>query len=557
MDKSTKTRRSGWAIALRLVGLINPMLPVMMAAILMGTAGFLCAIFITVFGGYALLDALGFYAPLSLVVLPPLMLVFALLRGILRYAEQAANHYIAFKILAMIRDKVFKALRHLAPAKLETKDKGNLISVITTDIELLEVFYAHTVSPVAIALLVSLLMLVFVAQYHWLLALILLFGYLATGLGVPLLVSSWGRQAGEAYRRQSGQLGSATLDNLRGLREVLQFRQGEKRLEEMEAQTRRLDESHRQMKRYEGLTGVLCNSAIIIVSIAVLFCGVWLYQLGAVGFDGVLISFIAAISSFGPTVALANLSNNLLLTFASADRVLDILDETPTTPEVTDGVIVPFEGMRCEDVSFAYDDEPVLRNYCLEVPRGRVIGIQGKSGSGKSTVLRLLMRFWDVDEGAVAMSGQNVRTINTCSLRRNQGFLTQETVLFNDTLENNIKVANLNASRAQVEEACRKAAIDEFIQSLPKGYDTLAGELGEALSGGERQRIGLARAFLHNAPMLLLDEPTSNLDSLNEGIILKSLEAESRDKTVVLVSHRASSLGVADEVVRVNSERAS
>lgn len=557
MPEQTKKRRSGPAIAGRLIGLITPMLPVMLAAIVMGVAGFLCAIFITVLGGYALLDVLGMASSVSLRFIFTAVLVMAVLRGVLRYAEQASNHYIAFKLLALIRDKVFRALRRLAPAKLETRDKGNLISVITTDIELLEVFYAHTISPVAIAVLVSGLMTAFIARYHWALALIALAGYLAVGLALPSLISRLGRQAGVAYRAQSGALGSTVLDGLRGLREILQFRQGAAMLEKIKAQTNALGEKQKTMKHYEGLTAALSNTAILVFSLAVLFCGIGLYRAGAVDFSGVLIPFIAAMSSFGPVVALANLSNNLLQTFAAADRVLDILDETPQTPEVQTGKNVTFSGMACEEVSFAYSDKAVLQNFSLNLPQNKIIGIQGKSGSGKSTLLRLLMRFWDVDGGRVCMSGEDVRGINTHSLRQNQSFVTQETVLFKDSIENNVKIANLAASHAQVVEACKKAAIHDFITTLPQGYATNVGELGDSLSGGERQRIGLARAFLHDSPMILLDEPTSNLDSLNEGVVLCSLQRESAGKTVVLVSHRASSLGIADEVVAVAERRCS
>lgn len=556
MHKQPK-RRSGVNIAVRLIGLVRPMLPIMLAAIVMGVAGFLCAIFITVFGGYALLDVLGMASPFTLRFIFGAVLVFALLRGVLRYAEQSSNHYIAFKLLALIRDKVFRALRRLAPAKLETKAKGNLISVITTDIELLEVFYAHTISPVAIAVVISAVMVVFIWQYHFVLALVALAGYLVVGVLLPWLVSHLGRSVGAVYRQQSGVLSSTVLDGLRGLREVLQFNKGDAMLQKMEEQTEVLGEKQKQMKRYEGLTTALTGTCIMVFSLAVLLAGALLYQSGKIDFAGVLIPFIATIGSFGPVVALANLANNLLQTFAAADRVLDILDEQPVTEDVVNGRDVSFEGMACEDVGFAYGDEEVLQNFSLEVPKGQIVGVAGKSGSGKSTLLRLMMRFWDVDKGSVCMSGEDVRDVNTQSLRKAQSFVTQETVLFNDSIENNVKIASLKATPQQVEEACKKAAIHDFIMTLPDGYQTNVGELGNSLSGGERQRIGLARAFLHDAPLILLDEPTSNLDSLNEGVILKSLHEESEGKTVVLVSHRLSTLGVASKVVAVETERES
>ncbi len=555
MDNTDKRLRSGPAIAVRLIGLVKPMLPIMLCAILMGVAGSLCAIFITVFGAFALLHVLGMAAPLSNSILFGAVVVFALLRGVLHYAEQASNHYIAFKLLALIRDKVFRALRWLAPARLETRDKGNLISMITTDIELLEVFYAHTISPVAIAVLVSVFMTVFLAQYHLGLALIALCGYGVVGVLVPLLISRLGSESGAAYRAESGRLGSTVLDSMRGLREVLQFRQGPARLSAMEEQTHQLESKQERMKRYEGLATTLSNTAILVFSLTVLFCGLWLYQNSLLGFEAVLVCFVGTISSFGPVVALANLSNNLLQTFAAADRVLDILEETPITGEITDGEDVVFDGMEAENISFAYGDEAVLRDYSIDLPADAIIGISGKSGSGKSTLLRLLMRFWDVDSGRVSISNRDVRGVNTQSLRHAQSFVTQETVLFNDSIENNVKVANMNATRAQVEEACRKASVHDFITSLPKGYDTSVGELGDLLSGGERQRIGLARAFLHDAPMILLDEPTSNLDSLNEGVVLRSLQKESAGKTVVLVSHRASTLGITTQKAVISPGR--
>lgn len=557
MSEQPKRRRSGLNIAGRLIGLVRPMLPVMLAAILMGVAGFSCAIFITVLGGYALLAVLGLPGPFGLSFIFAAVLVMALLRGVLRYAEQAANHYIAFKLLALIRDKIFKALRRLAPAKLETRDKGNLISVITTDIELMEVFYAHTISPVAIAFVVSLGMTVFIASFHPLLGMIALIAYLTVGLLIPSLISQLGREAGMAYREQSGRLGSLVLDSLRGLGEILQYGQGTAKLTEIRRRTKELGEKEERMKRYEGLTVALSNTAILVFSLTVFFAGIVLYLNGAVNFLGVVIPFIAMISSFGPVVALANLANNLLSTFAAADRVLDILDESPQTLEILDGRSVSFDGMTCQDVNFAYDEEEILRDVNLDFPQGEILGIQGKSGSGKSTLLRLLMRFWDVDGGSVTMSGQDVRGINTASLRANQSFITQETVLFNESIAANVRVAKLAATQAEVEAACQKAAIHDFIMTLPAGYDTNVGELGDSLSGGERQRLGLARAFLHDAPLILLDEPTSNLDSLNEGLVLKSLAAERADKTLVMVSHRASSLGIADEIIRMDEGRCS
>ncbi|EEG30537.1 thiol reductant ABC exporter, CydC subunit [[Clostridium] methylpentosum DSM 5476] len=550
-------KRSNVKIVGRLIGLVKPLLPLMLLAILMGVLGYLCSIFITIFGGYALLDLLGYATPLSVSTVFICVILFAVLRGVLRYAEQYSNHNIAFRLLALIRDQVFRALRRLSPAKLEGRDKGNLISIITSDIELLEVFYAHTISPVVIAFVVSLLMVLLIGQFHWALALIALLGYLTVGVVLPVITSKLGRETGAQYRREFGGMNSYFLDSLRGLKEIIQYGQGARRLAGIGARTDSLGKKQKQLSWYEGLTGALTNGAILLFSVGMLFASAGLYAGGAIGFDGVLICTIAMMGSFGPVTALANLANNLLQTFASGNRVLDILDEQPVVEEITGGADVPFEGAECRNLSFAYGEETILDRLSLSFPQNQIIGITGKSGSGKSTLLKLLMRFWDADSGKVEISGQEVREINTGCLRRLESFVTQETQLFHDTIENNVKVAKLDATHEEVVLACKKASIHDFILTLPNGYDTNVGELGDSLSGGERQRIGIARAFLHDAPFILLDEPTSNLDSLNEAVILKALREQSGGKTVALVSHRRSTMGIADVTYSVENGRLS
>lgn len=550
-------KRSNVKIVGRLIGLVKPLLPLMLLAILMGVLGYLCSIFITIFGGYALLDLLGYATPLSVSTVFICVILFAVLRGVLRYGEQYSNHNIAFRLLALIRDQVFRALRRLSPAKLEGRDKGNLISIITSDIELLEVFYAHTISPVVIAFVVSLLMVLLIGQFHWALALIALLGYLTVGVVLPVITSKLGRETGAQYRREFGGMNSYFLDSLRGLKEIIQYGQGARRLAGIGARTDSLGKKQKQLSWYEGLTGALTNGAILLFSVGMLFASAGLYAGGAIGFDGVLICTIAMMGSFGPVTALANLANNLLQTFASGNRVLDILDEQPVVEEITGGADVPFEGAECRNLSFAYGEETILDRLSLSFPQNQIIGITGKSGSGKSTLLKLLMRFWDADSGKVEISGQEVREINTGCLRRLESFVTQETQLFHDTIENNVKVAKLDATHEEVVLACKKASIHDFILMLPNGYDTNVGELGDSLSGGERQRIGIARAFLHDAPFLLLDEPTSNLDSLNEAVILKALREQSGGKTVALVSHRRSTMGIADVTYSVENGRLS
>ena len=550
-------KRSDLAVMGRLIGLVKPLLGFMIAAIAMGVAGFLTAQFITIFAGYAMVRILNVGPAPSLGFLFLCMGLFAVARGILRYAEQACNHFIAFKLLALIRDKVFAALRRLAPAKLEGRDKGDLISVITSDIELLEVFYAHTISPIAIAAIMSLIMSLFIGSYHWVLGVLAAIAFLTIGVVVPVVAAKTGGNRGLEYRTQSGALSAFVLDSLRGLGELIQYNAGAQRMDEMDAHTAALLKKEKRMKQALGTATASTGALILIFSMAMLATASVLYQSGAIGFDGLLISLIALMSSFGPVVALANLGSTLQQTFAAGNRVLDVLDEEPIVAENTTGETVEFEGATCRNVSFRYDEQPILKNINLDFAKNQIIGITGRSGSGKSTLLKLLMRFWDTTEGQVEISGTDVRNIRTSCLRQMQSYVTQETYLFHDSIEANVKIARPDATREQVVEACKKASVHDFIMSLPKGYDTPVGELGDTLSGGERQRLGIARAFLHDAPLILLDEPTSNLDSLNEAVILQSLHQQRENKTVVLVSHRASTMQIADVTHSVEHGRLS
>ncbi len=544
-------RRSGFQVMARLIGLVKPLAGYMLLAIFMGLAGHLCAVFLTVFGGYAALCVLGFGTPLGLTALFACMGAFALLRGVLRYAEQACNHFIAFKLLALIRDKVFRTLRRLCPAKLEGRDRGDLIAVITSDIELLEVFYAHTISPIAIAALFTIILCGFIGSFHWALGLLALGAYATVGVLLPLAVSRLSGDGGRKLRAQSGELSAFVLDSLRGLPELLQYGQGEARLAEMNARTDALSAEEGRMKRTAGLGMAVANTVILGFDLFMLFAVAALYRAGAVGFDGALLPTLALMSSFGPCVALANLGSTLQSTFAAGNRVLDILDEAPVVNEITGREPVGFSGAEAENVSFSYGGETVLDGVSVEVPERQIVGIVGRSGSGKSTLLKLFMRFWTVQNGAVRLSGRDVGRINTANLRELESFVTQDTHLFQDSIKNNLRIARLDATDEEIIAACKKASVHGFIMTLPQGYDTPVGELGDTLSGGERQRLGLARAFLHGGPLMLLDEPTSSLDSLNEAVILRSLREEREERTVVLVSHRQSTMRIADRVYSV------
>lgn len=619
---TAKKRRSAIAIMRSLIGLVKPLLHIMVAAILLGTVGYLCAIFLTILAGQVILHGLAgsaagagisgipkvvikstWLAGTSVKGIIAVMILIAVLRGILHYVEQYCNHFIAFKLLAIIRHKVFAVLRKLCPAKLEGRDKGNLISIITTDIELLEVFYAHTISPIAIATLTSVIMVVFIGRYHVLAGVLALTAYLIVGVVIPLWNGKHGSQKGMEFRTEFGELNSFVLDSLRGLDETIQYNQGEKRKGQMSDRSRKLAGMQEDLSRMEGSQRSFTNLMILLASFGMLALMIHLYGKGEIGFDGILTCTIAMMGSFGPVVALSSLSNNLNQTLASGERVLSLLEEKPLVEEIPDGIefhavgrfndvekqdeperitagmyvkvwekdgayspdseklenesVVGFTGAEVSHVTFAYEDETILDDYSLKLAPGKITGIHGASGSGKSTLLKLLMRFWDVSAGSIFVDNRNVKEIPTRRLRDLESYVTQETHLFHDSIANNIAIAKPGATREEIMEAAKKASIHDFIMTLPKGYDTEVGELGDTLSGGEKQRIGIARAFLHDSPLLLLDEPTSNLDSLNEGIILKSLKEDNANRTVVLVSHRTSTMNVADVVYEMENGRVS
>ena len=542
-------KRSGFQVMKKLIGLVRPLSGYMILAVTMGLVGHLCATFITVFGGFAIVAVLKGAATAAIF---GTVAVFALVRGGLRYAEQACNHFIAFKLLALIRDKVFGALRRLCPAKLEGKDKGDLISVITSDIELLEVFYAHTISPICIAFLFTVVMACFIGSYHPALGLLALAAYGAVGILIPLLTAKLSADSAMRFRTKSGKLSAYVLDSLRGLPETIQYGQGQARMDAMNAQTDAIAKEGEQMKRTEGRNTAVTGTVILMFDLAMLFASAALLD-----FEGCLITTLAMMSSFGPVTALAALGATLQSTLAAGNRVLDILEEHPVAEDITGKEPISFHGAAANHVTFAYDNETILNDFSIDIPAGKVTGIIGRSGSGKSTLLKLLMRFWKVQQGKVAVSGRSVEEINTENLRQMESFVTQQTHLFHDSIRNNLRIAKQDATDEELIAACKKASVHDFIMGLPKGYDTEVGELGDTLSGGERQRLGLARAFLHDAPFLLLDEPTSNLDSLNEAVILKALHEGCREKTVVLVSHRKSTMGIADNVYSVEQGRVS
>lgn len=692
-----------------LASLVKPLMPIMILAITLGVLGFLCAVFLTVraamilAGGSAAADsvsgnitAISFSraAAISLVIM-------AVLRGLLHYAEQYCNHFIAFKLLALIRHKVFSALRRLSPAKLEGRDKGNIIAILTSDIELLEVFYAHTISPVFIAIIMTIIMVIFEWRIYPIAGVIALIAYIVVGVVIPVINGKRGSDEGREYRENFGELNSYVLESLRGLDETIQYGSGEIRQKAIIDKSTKLTTISKKLSEYQGdqtaVTDITIQISSWIMLLAVIYAGSATFE----NPGHIIIAVVAIMSSFGPVIALSNLSNNLVQTMASAARVLDLLKETPVVSENTDGKCLypKVESIYTDNISFTYGKEPVLKDLSIGFPRGQILGIHGPSGCGKSTLLKLLMRFWDVSAGSVRIiasetdptagnedqkdvnkgSGtdskdrlpnadntglkgsdtadksqksttnkgaitegnpadnespaepkppkpmtaiemlramqaakeeqirvkkehenaflekskalakqkeearkkaaleaekvekqnrmtllqrinslmpkaedkersKDIKDVQTKSLRHLESYVTQDTYIFHDTIAANIGIGRINATLEEIQDAAKKASLHDFIMSLPDKYETQVGELGDTLSGGERQRIGIARAFLADADIILLDEPTSNLDSLNEGIILKSLKEASKDKTVIIVSHRDSTMAVADNV---------
>lgn len=563
--------RSNVRVMWRMLGLAKPLAGWMVLAVACGVAGFCCATGVPVLAAEAALAAVGAGSlPWALGATVAVLAVMAVARGVLHYVEQRCNHYIAFKLLAHVRDLVFGALRRLTPAKLAGSDSGALISTVTADVELLEVFYAHTISPICIAALMAVVMGAFLGGIHPALAVVALASYALVGIAVPVAVSHASGGEGRRSRDLAAGLSGFVLDGLRGLGEVLQYGAGASRLEELDRRSEELVASQRSLRGRAAQGQAATTGAIMVLSCAQMLLTVWLAGAGDVTPEGAVLAVVATFGSFGPFVALANLGSTLQGTLAAGNRVLDILDEEPLVAEVSDteGKCPGFDGIAAEDVSFSYaggalaggapaSGEKILDHVSVAVEPGQIVGVRGKSGSGKSTLCRLLMRFWDVDQGRVALSGADVREVATSALRDAEAFVEQDTCLFHDSVRDNLLIARPDATDAELEAACRAASVHDFICSLPNGYDTMVGELGDTLSGGERQRLGLARAFLHDAPLLLLDEPTSNLDSLNEAQILKSLSDQRGHRAVVLISHRSSTMAIADKTYSMDQGRVS
>lgn len=550
-------RMSGGRIMASLIALLGSLAYVMVFAVINGSLGFVCSMGVTVFGAVGVAKALGEQIALSYGVIIGMAVGLGVLRGGLRFVEQYCNHYIAFRLLAVLRDKIFAALRRLCPAKLESKQKGSIIAMLTSDIETLEVFYAHTVSPICIALTVSAAVMIFVGLVSsWWLSLVAAIGYITVGIVAPLISSSAMKEAGEKYRACFSAFNAYFLDSIKGIKDIVLNNAGETRKRGVSERSDALSGYTRELKYKIANATAATEFTVSFMTLIAAGAAVALVAAGEISVGKAIIGVVAIFGSFGPVIAISALPGNLTQTFASGDRVLKLLNEKPVVENIENGENFVFEDLEVKDLSFSYEkDKEVLKDICLNAKRGEIVGIVGKSGCGKSTLLKLLLRFWSKDGGSILYCGKDIEEINSSSLTDNVTMVSQSTYLFDDTIEENLRVAKEDATEEELERACRRASVHDFIVSLPEGYETCAGALGDNLSAGEKQRIGLARAFLRGSGLILLDEPTSNVDSINEGMILRSLAEQKKDKAIILVSHRESTMAIADRVYRIENGR--
>ena len=557
MKKKNNLRRSGAVIMANLILLLGSLAYIMLLAVINGSLGFICAMGVTLFGAIGIAKAIGEAITLSYGLIIGLAIGCGVLRGLLRYFEQYSNHYIAFRLLAVLRDKIFGALRVLCPAKLESKQKGSIIAMITSDIETLEVFYAHTISPIYIAVIVSVGVLLFVGLVSsWYIALVALLAFITIGIIVPMISSSKLKASGVRYRAEFASFNAYFLDSVKGIKDIVLNNAGKEREKTVGERSDVLLDETKKMKHDITKASAATELCVSVSIIATLSLGIFLVANDMLTVGRMIIGVVAVFGSFGPVIAISALPGNLTQTFASGDRVLNLLSEEPAVTPVQDGVEIEYNNLKVKDLSFSYDGETeVLKDICMHAEKGEIIGIVGESGCGKSTLLKLLLRFWQKSHGEIAYNGIDIDNIDSDNLLDNVTMVSQVTYLFDETIEDNLRIANPSATQEEIEAACKMASVHDFILTLPDGYQTKVGSLGDKLSAGEKQRIGLARAFLRGSELILLDEPTSNVDSINEGIILKALKEQKHKKSIILVSHRESTMAIADRIYRVTEGR--
>ena len=546
-------KRSFYTLIAKLIALIGPFSLVIMLAVINGVIGYLLAINITVFAAIALIKFLGLTISLGYPVIFTIIIVSGILRGVVRYFEQYSNHYIAFKILGILRGKIFNALRKLSPAMLEDKSKGDLVALLQGDIETLEVFYAHTITPTLIALITSLIMVVFISLTTSIyLGLVALASYLIIGVIVPVIFYKCNHKFGKSYRQQLGSFEDFYLDSIYGGYEIVSQNQQKNYLAEVKKRSNKLITLSYKLEGRNTLFTNISSILLVLLNVIIILAGYYLYKENIIVDSKIILAYVALTSSFGPVLALANLPNNLAQTFASGNRVLDIL----ALPEQSFGQVdFTWENLAFKNVSFAYQQEEILSNLNFTIGQKEIIGIYGPSGSGKSTLMKLIMRFYDQNRGQILLNGEDIKNYSQEALYRNINLFSQSTYLFHDTILNNLLIAKPTATMEEVKEACQSAGIYDYIMSQKSGFETKIADLKNNISEGEKQRLGLARVFLKKPKLLLLDEATANIDAINEGIILNALNKYKESMSIVIISHRMSTLSICDKIYEFKEKK--
>lgn len=540
-------KRNTFYVIYRLIALVGRFIWIILLASFSGVLGYLLAINVTLFAGLAILKYLGVAINISYQVLFSIIIISGILRGIVRYFEQYGNHYMAFKLLQIVRVKIFKALRKQNVVKLEEKNKGDLVSLLQGDIETLEVFYAHTITPFLIAFITSLIMVIVISLLSSIyLGLIALGTYLIIGLLIPLIFYKFNKNSGRSYRKKLSQFEEFYLDSIYGGYEIISQNNNDVFINDVKNKTKELIKLNKDLDNKNTIFTNIMNLLIVLLNLIIIFVGYILYQRGIIDSYYIIIAYVVLTSSFGPVLALANLPNNLSQTFASANRVLDIIDVKPV---IKDGnKELDYSSLTIKDAYFNYGNKAILKGVNLEIKQNEIIGIYGPSGIGKSTILKLIMHFYELDKGSILLNDEDIKEYSLNSLYKNINLFSQTTYLFQDTIKNNLLIAKKDATMEELVEACKNASIYDYIMSLKDGFDTKISDLKNNISEGEKQRLGLARVFLRNPKLLLLDEATSNIDAINEGIILKSLKKYKEKMAIIIISHRKSTLNICDNI---------
>lgn len=539
----------------QLVSLLKPLLPLMLLTIALGTLGYLAITAISFAGGMGVLQIAGIREYGSLKLLIYAILLAGVLRAVFRLSEQYCTHYIAFRLLAIIREKVFKQLRLLTENQLKEIRKGELMNIVTKDVELLEVFYAHTIAPVFIWIATMLVYGAMLYSLHPLYALIGVISYWVIGYLIPVAVYRFGQRSAEVYRTKQGMLSSFLMDSLKGIKEIIIFGKKNHTLHSIDTYSHELNGTTKNLKRHEGLLKALTDTMIYLTVFVQLFTSVYFITEREADMGAVLLAMLVLFSSFGPSLALSQLSASLVHTSASAKRVLRLLNLKPDILYSGRKKLDQVETIRFEDVKFGYENgRELYRHVNLTFHKGEITAIRGANGTGKSTLISLLLQNLRPLEGNVYINDEPAMCYSHESLRQNIGLVTASTTVFTDTLRNNLTLYQKGYTDEQIKQACFKAGLSEYVESLPKGLDTFMEEYAANMSSGQVQRIALARMFLKDSPIFILDEPTSNLDALNEKAVLATIKRHAADKVVLLISHNEDVLELADQVYKIENK---